>query len=108
MPSVAFTKNCPNDQVTSNTAPAHSHATGVAVYPALFFFTPHLTPSKVRGADELEAIGFVDVGAEILSMIWTPPHFKKNALLLCCAKGVLVELLLPKDDLENHVDHCLC
>ena len=35
MPSVAFTKNCPNDQVTSNTAPAHSHATGVAMYPAL-------------------------------------------------------------------------
>ena len=25
-----------NDQVTSNTAPAHPHATGVAVYPALF------------------------------------------------------------------------
>ena len=28
--------SCPNDQVTSNTAPAHPHATGVAVYPALF------------------------------------------------------------------------
>ena len=26
----------PNDLVTSNTAPAHPHATGVAVYPALF------------------------------------------------------------------------
>ena len=26
---------CPNDQVTSNTALAHPHATGVAVYPAL-------------------------------------------------------------------------
>ena len=29
--------SCPNDQVTSKTAPAHPHATGVAVYPALFF-----------------------------------------------------------------------
>ena len=28
--------SCPNDQVTSNMAPAHPHATGVAVYPALF------------------------------------------------------------------------
>ena len=28
--------SCPNDQVTSNTAAAHPHATGVAVYPALF------------------------------------------------------------------------
>ena len=32
--------SCPNDQVTSNTAPAHLHATGVAVYPALFFILP--------------------------------------------------------------------
>ena len=29
-------RSCPNDQVTSNKAPAHPHATGVAVYPALF------------------------------------------------------------------------
>ena len=29
---------CPNDQVISNTAPAHPHATGVAVYPALSFY----------------------------------------------------------------------
>ena len=28
--------SCPNDQVTSNTAPAHLHATGVAVYLTLF------------------------------------------------------------------------
>ena len=28
--------SCPNDQVTSNMSPAHPHATGVAVYPALF------------------------------------------------------------------------
>ena len=28
--------SCPNDQVTSNTALAHPHATGVAVYPTLF------------------------------------------------------------------------
>ena len=28
---------CLSDWVTSNTAPAHLHATGVAVYPALFF-----------------------------------------------------------------------
>ena len=28
--------SCPNDQVTSNTAPAHPHATGVVLYPALF------------------------------------------------------------------------
>ena len=30
--------SCPNDQVTSNTAPAHPHTTGVAMYPALFFW----------------------------------------------------------------------
>ena len=28
--------SCPNSQVTSNKAPAHPHATLVAVYPALF------------------------------------------------------------------------
>ena len=28
---------CPNDLVASIAAPAHPHATGVAVYPALFF-----------------------------------------------------------------------
>ena len=28
--------SCPSNQVTSNTVPAHLHATGVAVYPALF------------------------------------------------------------------------
>ena len=27
--------SCPSDQVTSNTAPAHPYATGLAVYPAL-------------------------------------------------------------------------
>ena len=31
--------SCPNDEVTSNMAPAHPHATGVAVYPALFSIT---------------------------------------------------------------------
>ena len=30
--------SCPNDQVTYNTAPAHPHATGVAVYPALLMW----------------------------------------------------------------------
>ena len=34
--------SCPNNQVTSNMAPAHPHATGVAVYPALFFLAPFL------------------------------------------------------------------
>ena len=29
-------RSCPNVPVTSNMAPAHPHATGVAVYPALF------------------------------------------------------------------------
>ena len=32
--------SCPNGLVTSNMAPAHPHATGVAVYPALFFKLP--------------------------------------------------------------------
>ena len=31
--------SCPNDLVTSIMAPAHPHATGVAVYPALFLLT---------------------------------------------------------------------
>ena len=30
--------SCPNGLVTSNMAPAHPHATSVAVYPALFLF----------------------------------------------------------------------
>ena len=29
--------SCPNDHVTSNMAPAHPHANGVTVYPALLF-----------------------------------------------------------------------
>ena len=31
-------RSCPNAPLTSNMAPAHLHATGVAVYPALFCF----------------------------------------------------------------------
>jgi len=34
--------SCPNDQVTSNTAPTHPHATGVSVYPALFVLWPRI------------------------------------------------------------------
>ena len=37
--------SCPNDLVTSIKAPAHPHATGVAVYPALFNF------KSARGAN---------------------------------------------------------
>ena len=33
--------SCPSDQVTSNKAPAHPHATGVAVYPALLLMLTH-------------------------------------------------------------------
>ena len=33
--------SCPNDQVTSNIAPAHPHAPWVAAYPALFFVMLH-------------------------------------------------------------------
>ena len=36
--------SCPNDEVTSTMAPAHPHATGVVVYPALFILARH-TPS---------------------------------------------------------------
>ena len=32
-------RSCPNAPLTSNMAPAHPHATGVAVYPALFFLS---------------------------------------------------------------------
>ena len=35
-------RTCPNDEVTSIKAPAHPHATGVAVYPALFHLIPSL------------------------------------------------------------------
>ena len=35
-------RSCPNDQVTSNSAPAHQHANGVAVYPALFPLMPSI------------------------------------------------------------------
>ena len=43
--------SCPNNQVTSNMALAHPHATGVAVYPALFqpqFKSFLLTPFPVN------------------------------------------------------------
>ena len=40
--------SCPSDQVTSNIAPAHLHATGVAVYPALFY--PDLSRVLTRGS----------------------------------------------------------
>ena len=37
--------SCPNDLVTSITAPAHPHATGVAVYPSLFVDT---APASIK------------------------------------------------------------
>ena len=40
--------SCPNDLVTSIMAPAHPHATGVAVFPALFFF--RLEAATARGS----------------------------------------------------------
>ena len=39
--------SCSYDQVTSNMAPAHPHATGVAVYPALFFVSVSHTSSSL-------------------------------------------------------------
>ena len=43
------------DQVTSNTAPAHPQATGVAVYPALF--TLPVTCFAKKGKAELSGGG---------------------------------------------------
>ena len=40
--------SCPNDLVTSILAPAHPHATGVAVYPALFFIKPYYCVSTTN------------------------------------------------------------
>ena len=41
-------RSCPNDLVTSNMAPAHPHATSVAVYPALFqCVCVYLTSQKI-------------------------------------------------------------
>ena len=40
-------RSCPNDLVTLNTAPAHPHATGAAVYPALFMLTLQLQDDEV-------------------------------------------------------------
>ena len=42
--------SCPNNQVTSNTVPAHPHATGVAVYPALFNSTVMHRPQSPHSA----------------------------------------------------------
>ena len=50
---------CQNDQVSSNTAPAHPHATGVAVYPALLYLS--VWPSVCL---------FVCVYATMLEEIW--------------------------------------
>ena len=41
-----FQCSCPNALVTSNAAPTHPHATGVTVYPALFFSSRHPTNRK--------------------------------------------------------------
>merc|ERR1712105_294573 len=38
-------RSCPNAPLTSNMAPAHPHATGVAVYPALFFHNGYKMPN---------------------------------------------------------------
>ena len=40
--------SCPSDQVTSNTAPAHPHATEVAVYPALLYVRPNNIRANAR------------------------------------------------------------
>ena len=46
--------SCPSDQVTSNTAPAYPHATGVAVYPALLYCTLIMTGFTTwEGSQEL-------------------------------------------------------
>ena len=41
--------SCPNDSVASNIAPAHPHATSVAVYPALFvlFLLTHFKSNDI-------------------------------------------------------------
>ena len=41
--------SCPNALVSSNIAPAHPHATGVAVYPALFLYVIPIGPGYNKG-----------------------------------------------------------
>ena len=45
--------SCPNDLVTLVTAPAHPHATGVAVYPALIFLVNHWCNGRLRSLGSL-------------------------------------------------------
>ena len=58
--------SCPNDQVTSNTAPAHLHATGVAVYLALLISGIH--PSNSGNWSNLSHLTYHDTLAPSSSL----------------------------------------
>jgi hypothetical protein len=58
----------------------------------------------VQGSEELQPIGFLNIGYPVNSMSWSPPHYIKKALVVACSRGVVVEVILPKDALMKHVD----
>ena len=65
--------SCPNDLVTSNTAPAHPHATRVAVYPALFpcslgvIKVLHISNRSKDGVDDHQTGQFLDKWVWVLN-----------------------------------------
>ena len=71
--------SCPNGLVTSNMAPAHPHATSVAVYPALFNFPSIVEKINPKGRffDFPEDVHhcifrgyFLEIGDEIEKSPW--------------------------------------
>ena len=60
--------SCPNSLVTLNTAPAHSHATGVAVYPSLFVPFMMLELTSVQLYKSLSPSIHVSVGRAPVAM----------------------------------------
>ena len=71
--------SCPNDRVTSIMAPAHPHATGVAVYPALFFFI--LRQSECCTTNIFRITIFSRVHATLQPTLSVCPSFRLSVIL---------------------------
>ena len=74
--------SCPSGKVTSNTAPAHPHATGVAVYPALLkkFLIPTLGQDKMNSCPN-KSVNCINFYTRLMIMVnnqdhQTPNHYR--------------------------------
>ena len=82
--------SCPSDQVTSNIAPAHPHATGAAVYPALLNckrFLHYCPCSIIRDCPAMYPAWFITAPAHmhivfglVLCIIRPIPTYRQSVL----------------------------